>query len=1072
VARPRVIESLKGALSHRLTSVVAGPGFGKTVALSALAQEVPTAWYTAGPEDDALPALAGGITDSIRLFLPTLLDEVRSVADSVGAQGTEESASAEALAALLCENLNEHLTHDLILIVDDVHEIGAGSGAARLLQGLCRHAPPQFHVVLASRKGLPFPIERLRGRGQVLDVDAAALAFDPGEVATILAQHGVEHEGLSDRLLEITRGWPAALRLIVETLRSVSAEELLEDPDLATKRNGHLHAYLAAEVLDAEPADVRNFLRMVSRIDRFNADLCTALGLRNAGAILTDLTRRGLFAVVEGLPGGWFRVPGLMRELIMSRFPLDAPKARSLLVRAAAWLRAHGHFIDALRSLQASGDEQALAEFLTQAGGVLFDAGHVRELIDTVASLPEQVRSPALDMWVGQAKQAQGDFEGALACFRRAGGDDDQLPPGLAWRMGQIHYLRGEPDASMSAYKRGRLDGEDTADEALLLAWTATLHWMQGDAESCRELSNRANSAAVASGDDRALAASHTILAMLAALDGDRRANDAHYLQALEAAERAGDHFQIVRIRTNRASHLYEEGWFDAARAELDIAIRLAELAGFTSLLPLALNNRGWTSYYRGRLEEAAADFERSRALYQRLDSRKIAYALEGLGAVYLQRGDLALARINFEEAVRQSESARDMQGLVPSLAGLARVVAAEDPARAASLCDRAIGFGPGMGHVVALLAGGWVTLMAGDRVSAAELGDSAATMARERRDRIGLAEALQLLAACEQGGRDQTLLDESRRIWHELGSPIGEAQAELALARLEGGPEGRARAETATRTLSSLGVRRNALAAGPLAALPAVAQPPASIQALGGFQVLREGCAMAISEWQSKKSRELLKILVARRGQPLHRERLTDLLWPEEDPGQVGSRLSVALSRIRAALDPTHRFPADHYVAGGEDSVALSIELLDIDVERFLKLAEKGLGLLREGRAGDAIPILQAAESIYAGDFLEEDAYEDWALSLREQARALYIAVTRGLAEAAAETGDRDTAVRFYLRALERDAYDEEAHLGLVSVAAAAGHHGEARRYYRAYVAKMDDIGVEAAPFPALARR
>jgi ATP/maltotriose-dependent transcriptional regulator MalT/DNA-binding SARP family transcriptional activator len=1072
VNRARVVDELRTALSHRLTAVVAGPGFGKTAALSSLADEVPTAWYTAGPDDASLPTLAAGIFDALRLSLPAFPEDARAVAGEARAQGPEESASAEAFASLLCESLNEHLREDLILVVDDLHEIGAATGSARLLQGLCRHAPARLHVVLASRKSLPFPVERLRGRGQVMDVDASALAFNAGEVKEVLGLAESEDD-LAERFREISGGWPAALRLMSETLRRTPAREVLDDPDLITKRNGHLHAYLAAEVLDAETPEVRNVLRVAARLERVSADLCTALGLRKADDILGDLTRRGLFAAEDAHPGRWFRVPRLMRDLIVDRLPLDAAKSSDLHGRAAAWFRAKGFLIDAVHSLQAAGDLEALSGFLTETGGALFDAGHVREIIEAAESLPEALRGAELELWVGQAKQARGDVEGALACYRRAGGDADQIPAALAWRMGHIHYMRGEPELAMSAYQRGRIDRAETPDEALLLSWTASQHWNLGDAEACRIVAERAYEAAMKCEDDRAIAAAHTILAMLAAIDGDRRANDAHYVQALEAATRAGDLFQVVRIRTNRASNLFEEGWFEAARGELDIAVQLGELAGFISLLPLAVNNRGWTSYYRGRLEEAAADFERARGLYQRLNSRKIAYALEGLGTIHLQRGDLALARTSFEEAMRQAESARDVQGLVPALAGLARVLAVEDPARAAELCDRALGFGSGLSHAKALLAAGWVALAAGDPDRAGKLGDEAATFARERRDRIGLAEALQLQASSDpDGGRMRTMLEEAQRIWQELGSPIGDAQAELALARLAGGQEGRTRAEAAWATLSRLGVRRGAQAAGPLAALPQVSQPAASIRSLGGFQVLRDGCAMPTSEWQSKKSRDLLKILVSRRGQPLHRDRIADSLWPEEDPAVLGSRLSVALSRIRSALDPEHRFPPDHYIAGGDDAVSLTVANLDIDVERFLRLAEKGLAMLREGRTDEAIPILAAAESTYTGDFLEEDAYEDWALSLREQARALYIAVTRALAEAAAASGDRDTAVRCYLRALERDPYDEEAHLGLVSTTAAAGHHGEARRYYRTYVAKMDDIGVEAAPLPAAPER
>jgi DNA-binding SARP family transcriptional activator len=55
----------------------------------------------------------------------------------------------------------------------------------------------------------------------------------------------------------------------------------------------------------------------------------------------------------------------------------------------------------------------------------------------------------------------------------------------------------------------------------------------------------------------------------------------------------------------------------------------------------------------------------------------------------------------------------------------------------------------------------------------------------------------------------------------------------------------------------------------------------------------------------------------------------------------------------------------------------------------------------------------------------------------------------------------------KYFLRIIERDPYDEPAHLGLVSALQEAGSHGEARRAYRAYVSRMQEIGAEPASFP-----
>jgi DNA-binding SARP family transcriptional activator len=137
------------------------------------------------------------------------------------------------------------------------------------------------------------------------------------------------------------------------------------------------------------------------------------------------------------------------------------------------------------------------------------------------------------------------------------------------------------------------------------------------------------------------------------------------------------------------------------------------------------------------------------------------------------------------------------------------------------------------------------------------------------------------------------------------------------------------------------------------------------------------------------------------------------------------------------------------------------------VDVDDFLRTAGEGLQLARKGdpTAGEQ---LAAAEAAYTGDFLEENLYEDWAAPLREEARALYIDVARTLAEIAVSEADLDAAARLFLRVLERDPYDERAHLALVSTLEGSGRHGEARRAYRAYSARMEEIAVEASPFPA----
>jgi DNA-binding SARP family transcriptional activator len=248
----------------------------------------------------------------------------------------------------------------------------------------------------------------------------------------------------------------------------------------------------------------------------------------------------------------------------------------------------------------------------------------------------------------------------------------------------------------------------------------------------------------------------------------------------------------------------------------------------------------------------------------------------------------------------------------------------------------------------------------------------------------------------------------------------------------------------------------------------PAEEQAGVAVHCLGAFRLFRDGVLVPPKAWQSKKARSLLKILVSRRGRATTRDFLMETLWPYEDPSAVARRLSVALATVRVVLDPDKRHAPEYFVISDADAVRLDLAHLPVDVERFLDAAAKGLTSLDRGDIASAKAELTAAVDLYAGDFLEEDQYDDWAIPLRDEARTTYVSVVRALAGLAERADAVDDAIRAHSRVLEVDPWNEEAHLGLVRVLEGAGRHGEARRYFQSYSSRMHEIGVAAAPFPS----
>ena len=899
--RPRLEERLDDVFGKRVGLVVAGAGYGKSTLVASWSEDLNAAWHVLGPTDSELASFLEKLLPALSRAGVAIAEELLAAVTSREPAG-DELRQAEGFGALLCESLAVCLPHDLILVLDDLHELDPASASIRLIETLCRHCPEQLHLVLVSRAEPPFPIGRLRGQGEVLELAAADLVRSTGELKELVRRaFGSDAGQLAEALQELTGGWPAAARMAIERMRLLKPEEREAALVAMREPEGPLISYLAEEIFASEAPEVVRLLRTVAFFDRFTVSLCHALGLPAAAETLAGLVRRGFFVQAHD---EWFTLHPLVREFAKRTWEIETEEAQDLHRRAAVWFEGNGELEKALAALEASSDWAQLARVLSSRGAELLAAGSAESVIRYVEMIPEGVRDAAIERVLAEAHAIRGEPERALAAIRRATVETELLDPAVAWRLVQTYHLRDALAEAVAVYPRTSTDDLGTLDGALLCAWTASAYRRLGDNDACRVFAGQALAAATACGDDRALAAAHTAASFAA--EPDRQACFHHLQHALDAAERAGDVHQMIRIRNNRGSLLLEESSYAAAIVELELAMDAANAVGYAGLQALTLMNRGLAYWCLGRLDEAGADYEAALKIYRSTGSNEISYALIGLGDVYRERGSLALARAAYEEGLAIAERCNDRQGIVPGLYQLAKVVVDDEPERAAYLAERAVSYGwPDAAW--ALNALGWVALVRGDRAGAGEAADRASAAARDAGDRFGLAESLELRALATDDPIEQRQgFEEALATWQAVGNDVHEAAAELALAGLSTGRDSGTLAARAARKLRSAGVRVSA--SGPAGLLRFVADDPhvpVAAETLGGFRLLREGRPVELVEWQSKKARDLLKLLVTRQGRPVPRERLMEALWPGEDVAKLPNRLSVALSTLRSVLDP-----------------------------------------------------------------------------------------------------------------------------------------------------------------------
>lgn len=1051
VERSSVDELLNRAAKRRICVVIGAAGWGKTTAVAAWSRDRQTVSLRYEDHDGDVDRLLASLFTAVRAHV------------SVPAPALGTAALNADLVVALCGWLQSALSHDLVVVLDDLHELAPNSAAATVVHDLCRRAPERLRLILISRRELPFSLQRLQGRGLVSEIHAPDLAFDVADVEALLRKTvGKDPPGLSRRVWERTGGWATAVHCAVEMLRVVSADQRLDAVELLCHRGERFHGYLAEEVLGAAPEWVHQLLRRLAIFGEIKPATEIAPGPHDPTTVLAELSRQGLVRRSGGDSAEWSLVRPL-RDYFEHEAAPSSSERKTLHVTAAHECLGRGAAADALRHLHAAGDHAACASLLADHGGAIVESGELGAVLEAAELPAEYLQDPRIQRVLGQAQQVRGQWAPALQHFQRAGHDRADLAPALAWRVGLIAFAQGEFGEVHALARRARLDQEDTLDEIRVLALAGSAYRMTGDLVGLRKMAARADAAVRRCGEPRAWSSVHHLFVLLAAAEGDWRQADACFTDALRNAEANDDLLQATWIRACRAFHQFEAGAPRRALAEAEIALNLSERCDNPFSLAHALTTRGRAHGRLGMLEAAAGDFATAIEHFQRIGSRWLAWPLCGLGDLHRTKGQLVRARAAYEEALALAEPAHDVFGLSSALIGLACLNAGDDLELARELAARAVELGENLRQVPATLTRGWVELMGGDRQRASTYADRATVAARQRRDNPGLAEAINLsVLASSDPAVSPTPLREAIDIWRETGCRVEEAVTRVVAARI-GAPLPRLDAYLAEQVLHDYGVDvESRRAAGPLGVLVRSA-PAASIQTLGVFRVIHDGLPVPHIVWKSKKARDLLKILVARR-RSTPRGQLMELLWPGVEPAVAGNRLSVLLSTVRDVLQPC---PAgEDPLVTTDGAVSLSRTQVSVDVEDFLARATAALDADR-AKEPDTTARLEAAIAAHTGNFLEEDPYQEWAVGLAEEVRATHIALLRALSARRRAAGDTDAVVHYTLRLLEYDCYDEEAYLTLVRFLLDAGRLGEARRHYQTYVRRMVEIDVPPSPLP-----
>ncbi|WP_245863471.1 BTAD domain-containing putative transcriptional regulator [Candidatus Viridilinea mediisalina] len=1040
--RVRLEHQLAGALDYPLTLLVAPAGWGKTTAMASLATHGgwPAAWCRAHAADNA-PLFVRHLTAAFRHV--AALDEAWIFAALPDKPTGDVGPAVEALVNELAAALDD----DTLLVVDDYHLADRHAELRGVLERFFAMLPLRLHVALLTREEpLLASVEPARLRGELLTLKADLLAFDPEDAREFWVLTGHKPPIDLEALVRTARGWPLAMQA-VQGMTDWRAALGLRGPT-------SLDAYLANEVFEPLPLELRTFLLHNAGLRRLTPTVCALLADDGPPEpMLAELERRQFF--VERDATGQLVFQPILRAFLERRARSELALWPTLQRRAADYYRRMGDIEGLMHHLLLVGDELAAAEALVEHGAELLAAemaGHVVEWARRLAAVASEW--PSLQEIHAVGLRKLGRYEDALRTFAAA----EASYAASGDRAGQVRTLRGRAEVYLDTVQPAH--ATDLLKRALKLM---PHHQASERAELLRMQSeNWANRGRA----DVALILETAARRML----DHGNARPAPPSSTPPPDEPAPPRLLLRAGRLNEARQQLEAqiwsesavggGYHPGAHREplLLLALIYAMLGSGTRALAMARRGLVESQQVGTPLTEAIAELRLGHA-YQLVAPNDLTSAL--------QRYAAAIDLIHTVGVTRTR--AEGYMGLTLLYGHAGDLPRAEADARE-GLQIAAVAGDEWIAALILLALGG--AAVAGGDPRAGEWLEQARQRFARGGDTYGLAltNLWRAIAALRGSGGNT-----DAEIGQLLDSVVAHGYSGILVAPSLFGP--RDMASLVPLLLRGRSIKGHSELARLLLrqGFPTIAADDTvddyhpgytlRVQMFGTFRVWRGAQEIQAREWQREKARQLFQLLLTYRGHWVQREQICAWLWPEADLEAAERQFKVTLNALNAALEPG-RPPrvAPFFVRrqGLAYSFAPSYGVW-IDVDEFeLRAAAAATSDEPDFARRNA----QIAVNLYRGDYLAESLYDAWTTEERERLTARYLATAVAYANRLSQEGDQAQAIQLCEQVLKRDRCYEEAYQVLIHAHARAGSRSQAlRSYARCAQALRDELAMEPLP-------
>ncbi|MBS0367035.1 MAG: hypothetical protein JSR67_14560 [Proteobacteria bacterium] len=388
IRRERLLAELDAAINRSaVTLIQAPPGYGKTSLVSQWAAgrtEEDVAWLSATAADDDPALLVANLSESL---------SHAGVGIDVPVRSSHASPPPRLALQGLLSAIQGHRRR-LTLCLDDIHNITERS-AIELIATLIDATGAGFRMILTSRQAPALLMGRLRAYGDLAELNAEDLRFAREEVVEFFSRNGpldLSAEEVSV-IEQRTEGWAVGLRLTSMVLgESESRAEMLSS---LTGDRRQLVAFFGEELFSRQPARLQQFLLRTSILERFCADLCSAVSGEKDSQVLIELCEsKGLFIMPLDPNRTWYRYHYLFSQFLQRKLAdLHRNEVARLHLAACDWLLGAGLSLEAIEHALAAGDTGRAGDILEARADRLFSSDEQGTVVRLAMLLPSEIRN-------------------------------------------------------------------------------------------------------------------------------------------------------------------------------------------------------------------------------------------------------------------------------------------------------------------------------------------------------------------------------------------------------------------------------------------------------------------------------------------------------------------------------------------------------------------------------------------------------------------------------------------------------------------------------------------------------